>query len=78
MKLYCLYRFLFSIDLAFVMFATGVSARYTSRYLECFSFVQGSHISERRFWKKFNSNVKEQPKNFSFLFIFLIRNSEYI
>ena len=33
MKLYCLLRFVFSVDLAFVKFATSVSARRTSRFL---------------------------------------------
>ena len=33
MKLYCLVRFVFSVDLAFIKFVTGVSARRMNRFL---------------------------------------------
>ena len=77
MKLYCLLRFVFSVNFAFIKFATDLSAKRKSRFLawNVFFFVNVLHISERSFRNKFNSSHSDCPKNFDYLFILLNRNS---
>ena len=80
MKLYCLLRFVFSVDLVFFKFATGVSARHTSRFLVWNVF----HLLQRRTFQIGASGTNLipalviKPKTFSYLFILLIGNSVHL
>ena len=48
MKLYCMLRFVFSVYLAFIKFATGVSTRCTCRFLAWNIFL----LLKRRAFRK--------------------------
>ena len=57
----------------------GISQMYESIFsLRWFSFIKVLHISGRSFRKKNNSSLSEWPKNFSYLFILLIRNRVHL
>ena len=83
--MYCLLRFVFSVNFALIRFATGVSARRiinTSArrifYLECFYFVKVSGNFKRSVRKKFNSSLSEWPMSFSYLFVLLNGNRVHL
>ena len=49
MKLYCPLRFVFSVDLAFIKFVTGISNIRTSQFLAWNVFLL---LQRRAFWKE--------------------------
>ena len=79
MKLYCPLRFVFSVDLAFIKFVTGISNIRTSQFLAWNVFLL---LQRRAFWKEasgtnLSSTLVIGPRSLA-IYLFSLLGTVYI